>query len=419
MIEIAPFRGLLYSPQKIKSCLAPPYDEIFHKLQETLYKKDKHNIVRIVRGKEYTPDNDKNNKYTRAKEYFQKWCKDNILKKEEKNCLYLLEQEYQLNNKKRKRQGIISLLKLQGVSSENILPHENTRPAPLEDQFQMLKTLKAHFSPIFFLYQDKKRDIHTTLESAPKKILFNFTLDSISHKLHRIDDENATKEIVKKMQNKKVIIADGHHRYWASLRYQQEYKHNFTFAYLTEIDDENLNVLSFHRYIQANNLLQDAMFKRLSEYFYLRETNFNLKDHQEINQMLDKLNNLNISENVFGMYLYKKFYFLKLKNKKVLKDIMPEKSSALRNLSTSILHKLVLENIFGEEIENISYLQDAVSIIKDINKNKEGVAFFVNNPSPSEVKSIVENKEIMPPKSTYFYPKIYSGLITYCWEENV
>jgi uncharacterized protein (DUF1015 family) len=424
MIEIKPFRGVTYNKNKIDDfdlVTAPPYDVISPRERDDLYKKNKYNIVRLILGKEYSTDNKRNNRYSRAANFIEKWMQEKVLVRDEKPCLYVYLQEFKdLQTKKKiKRLGFIACFKLQEFSKKNIFPHELTLSKPKADRFKLIKSTSSNYSPVFSLYSDKKKKVDSILKKALKKKPFLKVRDENAtlHKLYKISDKKIISQIVKGLKNKKLFIADGHHRYETALNYKKhiakggkrfvDVEASSTLMYFTNLNSTGLKIYPIHRALR--NLSEKAienLIDKLSAFFTIKKA-------ASKNEMLKIVLSSRPKEYIFGLYFHKDFYILRLKDKNLpAKAAGMKKASKVDKLNVSLLHNLVIDKILKADVEDdVYYMKNPDSVIRETNKRKNRLGLFL---APIKAEEIIEaalNNERMPRKTTYFYPKLYSGLV--------
>ncbi len=420
MAKIIPFKGVLYNPKKIRNIsqvVTPPYDVISPQEQKKYYRKHKNNIIRIILGQEFPTDTAKtNNKYTRAKEHFNNWLKEGVFLRDEKPCIYVYQEEYIFKGKKKKQVGFIALIKLEDFKKKVVFPHEKTLSRPKKDRLNLLRTCEINSSSIFSLYSDKTNQIDNILKNTVQKNP-NINLideEKIKHKIWKITNTKIINNLCKKMKNKTIFIADGHHRYETALNYKNEIKKkssslkkNLSFDYVmmffSNMKNENLTILPTHR------LISSLPEKKLANLEKNLANNFQIevfKRKEILFSRLEKMKGQNIC--AFGMYKKdkNKYYLLTLKKNKVTPVLS----------FTHILHQYILKNLLGLKSKtkyekNLSYTRDAHLAINLVNKGKFKIAFFLLPASIEEIKNIAVTGITLPQKTTYFYPKLLTGLV--------
>ncbi|MDI6758221.1 MAG: DUF1015 domain-containing protein [Candidatus Omnitrophota bacterium] len=420
MDKIRPFKAVFYNQDKIghlSKVVCPPYDIISSNAQERYHKLHPNNLIHILFGKDM-PGEDK---YQRAAKYLKDWLKDGILIQDENPAIYFYSHQYNLKGEKRTRLGFISLLRL-GDNSLPIFKHEHTRLAPKEDRFKLLKETKANLSPIFVVFKDKKRIINRIFQKylQNEEPFINITDEEKNiHKIWRVSSPQIIDGIQKSMSGEDVFIADGHHRYEVACNYRQELieklgreapeeNFNFILSYFTNTDPRGLTILAVHRLLKLDPDFDFSVFKsNLRNYFDVEE----VKGKQAFFLLMEKGGR---GEHVLGMYKDKKYYLLRLKNIKLLDKMIDSKSKEFKSLDVSILNVIILKKLLGLSIENnerLAFSSDAQDFISCVDREPSYLAFFLNPVKIQQITSVALNGEKMPSKSTYFYPKVLSGLV--------
>jgi len=416
--KVFPFRGVFYNLEKVKELekvLCPPYDIISSKEQEDFYKMHPLNIIRIDYGKIFPGDSLKNNRYTRAKRLFQQWLKEKILVQDSSPSFYLLSQKFAYKKEKFVRWGIIGRLKLS--QKGNVFSHEKTSSSPKEDRFRLLRAIRANTNPIFAIFEDEDSLVEKLVKPYfPQRPFLKFEFQKIDHCLWRINEPNLIRKIEDVFRGKNIFIADGHHRYEASLLYQNYCRkknpyhtgredYNFVMSYFTPLNSKALKILPTHRLLKK---IPIDIWEKLGLYFEIKPCS---KSY-----LLDLLDNPCQKGYQFGMYIGKNKYFL-LTLKENLKPeelICEDKIIEWKRLETSILQHIIIEKIFevkDSDFGSIFYTQDLEEAICKVNSKEYKIAFFLKPTNVYEVRNIALAKERMPHKSTYFYPKLPSGLV--------
>ncbi len=413
MAEIIPFRGFLYDVSKvsIEDVLAPPYDIITPEGREALYTKSPRNIVRIDFGKEYPGDNETENKYTRAKKCLDVWIKDGILIRSEKPSFYAYEVIYTVQEVRKRLRGFLCLLKLEELGNGSIYPHEHTHPKPKQDRLNLLRTCQGNTSPIFFLYRSSTDRISNILSGIAQKRPYLQTNDLSGnlHRLWQIDDPEEIEIVRRELADKPTFIADGHHRYETSFEYAREMSvkktspsdrksYDYTLAFLADMMDEGVTILPTHRLIQEIPEHIDGM---LSKYF----------QSETIADDFDIRRKLSGRKNAFGFFRKREtvWHLLTYRGRN-LSEVPPD----LREIDVIILDELVFKKILTNA--EIGYEMDVARALDQVNDGKYAAAFFLNPTQAKDVEKSALSSVRMPAKSTYFYPKLLTGLVLNKWE---
>jgi uncharacterized protein (DUF1015 family) len=435
MAEIKPFKGIRYNTQKVKleEVITEPYDRIPPSFQEEYYKRNPYNVVRIILGKDNDPEHPEKDKYKRANAYLDQWEKEGILVREDQDALYLYEQEFQARNEKKKRMGLISRVKLEEFSSRKILPHEKTFPKHKIDRLNLLKTTNTNTGQIFLLYSDDDDRVSKAIQEALAKAETGAEVtdeDNFHHHLWIIKDKDDIQRIQEAIADKVLIIADGHHRYETSLNYQKlkakdqdtvEGTESFNYIMMTlfRIDDPGLIILPTYRLVKGLDKLSDQEFKDLlGQYFKITEFDWHdTSDPTAIENIQEKVLG---GTHIFGAFIpqLNKAFVFSLKSEDILdSEISDERSKEWKCLDVAILHSLIIDKLEALSSEpfslenNVSYIRNLKQGIEKTVKGEFQMIFLLNPVSLFQVREVVENGELMPQKSTDFFPKLKSGLV--------
>lgn len=412
MALIQPFKGILYNTQKVigDNVVAPPYDVITPGSREVLYDKSPYNIIRIDFGTELPGDSDTNNRYIRAKYNLRQWMETDILMRDEKPYFYAYESDYSAFGRNQKLRGIIALVRLDELG-KGVYPHEATYSKPKADRLNLMKACYGNISPIYALYNSPERiasQILNTLADTP--LISARDYDGADHKLYRIQDRSLYENIINEFSGKAIYIADGHHRYEVALEFKEEMRkadrienntsilqpYDYIMMFLANIQDDGISILPTHRLIKG---ISDSrqIISKIGAYFEV----FTSEIENDIRKVLS-----GYGKNAIGMYVKKeeKWYILKYKGGD-LQDIHP----ALKSLDVVLLHELIFKQSLG--ITDFAYEMNPTEALKMVRSGLYDVAFFLNPTEVDDVERSALANVRMPPKSTYFYPKILTGLI--------
>jgi uncharacterized protein (DUF1015 family) len=421
MMEIRPFKAFRFNAKKVGdvgSCISPPYDVISPEQQEQLYSQNPYNIVRLIKGKEEEGDDGKKNKYTRAAGYLQNWIEEEILEQDSQENLYAFQ-----------RRGFIGLVKLEEFG-RMVQPHENTLEPPKKDRLQLAKATEAMFGLVFMLYEDEKRVADNIVEEVVKEeSLVDFVDEmGVRHRLFAISADEEIAAIREMMQDKPCIIADGHHRYETALNYRKVSDNpaaNYQMVALVNTCHEGLIVLATHRLVKGvEDFSISGLIDALEGEFEVTGFEFD-SPHTKTDarrQMLEAMKaEFEKDGNAFGIYSGDGvFYVAMLKDKGLMDELVLDKSPAWRRLDVSILHKAILEGRLGIDEDKlvsasyIKYVKDTDVAIDEsiaaVDSDEFQAAFFMNPVKVQQIRQVAGAGEKMPQKSTFFYPKFYSGL---------
>ena len=431
-MQIKPFKAFRFDKAvvgDVGSCIAPPYDVISPDQQEQLYKKSKHNIVRIIKGKTTASDNGDNNQYTRAADYLNDWIKQGVLKQDTAETIYAYVQDFELAGTSYERFSFIVSAKLEEFG-KTVRPHEQTFDKPILDRLNLKRATTAKFGLALMLYEDEQKVADKIIsQAAATGSLIDFIDEqNVRHRLFTITVKEDIEQISKMMNGKSCIIADGHHRYTTALTYYKESGNTaaqYQMLAFANTSQKGLIVLATHRLVgNLENFRYEKLIAELKENFELTELQFNSPQtkmdarQRMLAQMKAEHNN---DKNAFGTYgSNNAFYVAVLKDKQAMDPVIPDMSSAWRSLDISILHKLVLEKLLGideerlDKGENLQYVKDTPNAIdqsiSEVDAGHKQAAFFMNPVKMQQLIMVTDAGERMPQKSTYFYPKVYTGL---------
>lgn len=410
-------------------CIAPPYDVISPAQQEHFYNKSKFNIVRIIKGKTNPDDGENNNQYTRAADFFTQWLEKGALKQDETEGIYAYIQNFDLNGNNVQRSSFIALGKLEELG-KTVKPHENTLNGPKADRLRLQLACGGKFGLVFMLYKDPSRIADKIIDKLQnRRPAVDFVDEQgVRHRLFQITDKADIDAISAVMLDKSCIIADGHHRYETALNYYKQTGNPeaaWQMLAFANACNDGLVVLATHRLVDnVRDFDFGKLLQRLKENFELTKYDFNSPDTkiQARQKMLSQMKaDLEANKNSFGIYGGGDcFRVATLRDKKVMDSAVPDKSKAWRTLDVAVLHKLILEQLLGIGAEqlaartNLEYVKDTPGAIDDsitkVDNGQKQLAFFMNPPKIEQIFAVAETGEKMPQKSTYFYPKIYTGL---------
>lgn len=432
-MEIRPFKAYRYNPQVVGQageCISPPYDVINASEQERLYGKNEHNIVRIIQGKTQPTDTADDNQYTRAAAYLKRWIASGALKEDSRPAIYGYVQDFTIGQVPFTRLSFVALAKLQDFGSI-VRPHEHILKKHLEDRLTLQRATNAKFGLVYMLYKDEQRVAESVIQEAMQTgdPLIDFHDEhSVRHRLYAIDADEAIRSIVRMMADKHCIIADGHHRYTTGLRFMQESDNpeaRYQMIAFANICQPGLLVLATHRLVgRLPSFNGVELLERLKRHFDIQQWRYeNTADRaRALKSMLDEMKRqYDAQEITIGLYFADNaFYTMTLKNHQAMDTAAPDKSPAWRSLDVSVLHTLVLDGCLGIDEDklvqgdSVTFVKDTPTAIDDsiqqVNQGRQQIAFFTNPVRIDQIFAVTDTGERMPQKSTYFYPKMYTGL---------
>ena len=422
MAEIKAFKAMRFSDKagSIGSVCCPPYDIISPEQRQAFLEQNPYNIIRLELPK---VEHETDEAYDVAGETVRDWLSEGILGIDEKPGIYIYEMEFTAYAKKYSVKGYISLVKLEEFSKGVILPHEETLSKAKRDRFSLMCATGCNFSQIYSLYNDKDGSVFSLIEKASAGKPDNeFTDgDGVIHRLWCCYDEEILNAISAGMANKKLYIADGHHRYETALRFRNHIRtlgieagsSEYIPMMLVNLENDGLVVFPTHRIVRdLEDFDIDAVIEKCSDYFEIA----GMQDRHEAEAQLSKA--YDNGKKAFVLYCRNGGYtLLTLKDTEVMNKLMPNASKALRELDVSVLHTLILERIFGIDKENmanqinLTYTRDSNEAVDCVEKGIADCCFLLNPTRVSEISDVATAGEKMPQKSTYFYPKLTTGLV--------
>ncbi len=428
MVSIAPLRGVFYNQKKIRDLakvIAPPYDVISKDEQEKLHKRSPYNFVRL----DLSQDSDV---YAAVPALLERWTNEGIFERDPSPAIYYMTHRFMLpTGEQKNRRGFFALLRLEDFATGNVRPHERTLAAPKKDRLQLMLAANAQLSPIFALYSQPQPGINRMLAMQVEGIapFIDVTQENAQDcVLWRITDIEVIRRLQEYMREESLLIADGHHRYEAALDYCNRLRarrssgtgreaYNFVLTYFANLIDDNVVILPTHRLVRGYEpkpFLQ--LEEELQKYFYLEQYP---KTPEGKGWFLKALRTGGKKKHVIGAVFKRdpRYLILRLKSKRIMQRLAKDASAQLQELDVTTLHSLILEHVLGLGTERqvsgetIRYSQDEEAVLQALDKEDFQAAFILNPPKADEVLAIASKGETMPQKSTYFYPKLPSGLI--------
>ncbi|MBB17480.1 hypothetical protein CMK22_19620 [Candidatus Poribacteria bacterium] len=426
MAEVVPFCGLRYNPEKINDIsevIAPPYDVINVEDRIQLQEQNQHNIVRLILNQPTDQDTETENQYTRAAEQMQSWISNGILIKDPSPCYYVYDQSFDTpEGKAYTRRALIAIGKLEEFNKRVILPHEKTLAAPKLDRLNLMRRTHANLSPIFLLYSDLEGIIEDEMQNytALNLPLIDTTEKfGSTHRMWRIQNDEINGRIKAAFASKTLLIADGHHRYETSLAFRNENQaqiekksktwngsegHNYVMMNLVRMESKGLAVLPINRLLyQLDPDFVSEALRRLTDHFEITKYN-------NLSQLREELEKFSDKQPAFGVYTGNQNYHL------VIAPPSNPNAPRLDQLDVKILHDQIINKFFGVDVtipkdqEKISYKANTDQTIEMVRSGDYQIAFLMNPTSVNHVNEVALDGKTMPQKSTFFYPKLATGI---------
>lgn len=425
MADVRGFRGFRYdlgAVGALANVVAPPYDVIDANLQQQLYDASPYNAIRVELTKDEPGDDDQNNKYTRAASTLKDWILANAVKQDTARSLYVYEQEFTVEGQTHVRRGFLARVRLEPFGTGRIFPHEQTLSGPKADRLNLYRATGFNISPVFGLYPDDG-SVFAKLEPLIRTQPPITATDHLGvvNRLWVITDTTAISAVIGLMGPKPVFIADGHHRYETGLKYLEERKAagevqddesapNFCLMMLVGMSDPGLIILPTHRLVSGIPAVTGEQLKAaLAGQFEIVGEFADAAacwEHVEIEG----------SQNVlgFGTVSDGKWFAAKFTNPDLMATLAPDQTADWRALAVSILHKVVLEKLVPEKVggtPSCKYVHLLKEVTDAVAAKECQIACLVPPVGMEHVEAIAGNREKMPPKSTYFFPKILTGVV--------
>lgn len=433
MADIRAFRGFRYDLGKVGALadvICPPYDVIDPALQQTLYAASPFNAVRLELTQEQPGDTESDNKYTRAARTLKEWTFDNVLTQDTARGLYVYEQEFTAEGRTYTRRGFLARVRLEPFGTGRIFPHEQTLSGPKADRLKLYQATGFNISPVFGLYPDDAGEVFAALEplvrTAPPLVAKDHL--GVVNRFWPVTDPAVVTKVIGLMGQKPVFIADGHHRYETGLKYldeqtaagavqDDEAPANFCLMMLVGMSDPGLIILPTHRLVSGlPAVTAEQMKATLKEHFDIVgefDTAAACWEHVELEDSQGVLG--------FGTVADGKWLAAKLRDPAVMATLAPDQSAEWRGLAVSILHKLVLDKLVPQHVGGTPACT-YVHLLKEVTDAAAAkacqLACLVPPCGMAHVEEIAGNREKMPPKSTYFYPKILTGLVLHSLKKD-
>lgn len=403
MADIQPFRGIRYrvSDSELTQVLAPPYDIIPPTYQDELYRRDPRNIVRVELNR--TPGD---GAYEDAKKTYAQWLREGVLVPEEKPALYVLEQRFSVEGRSLTRLGLLTRFRAEEREKGHILPHEHTRKEAKEDRFKLLRAIQANPSAIFLMLEDQDNAVASKLQGlASGTPTLTYTDDAgVVHRLFAVTDEATISWLQSAFARRKAYIADGHHRHATALRYRDETSPDgaWTLGYFSPISDPGMFVLPYHRLLSSGPTL-DAAKAKLEARFAV----------QEVKGVAAAADAVAKSKAPYAFALAEPGgRAIVCETRDAAKDLLPaDTPPSLRALDTYFLHRAVLGPMLDIPESAVSYIHSLGEAEEAVAHDKCRFAVLMRGTPVSQIVDVAEAAESMPAKSTFFYPKLPSGLV--------
>jgi len=448
MAQVHPFQAFRYNPQRVpfERVLTQPYDKISPAMQDNYYAADPHNLISVEKGRTFPDDSPQNNVYTRAAARLENWIRETIVTQDPAPSFYAYAEEFAVpgTGAQSTRRGFIGAGKLEDYSAGVVFRHEHTLSGPKADRLELLRHTRMHTGQLFMLYSDPQQRIDAILKDAESDVPATTLHDEygVVHRLRVIADPDRTAAIKSAMEEQKLVIADGHHRYETALTYRKERRLTaggvhpsapyasapYDFAMMTFVNtcSEGLTILPTHRLAANLHDFSWSEARRYLEPWFEAQAFPFADDGQKAEAQTKFLAQLHQArgQRAIGVYpaaehTKRAYYVLTLRRGADLTQLLHSVSPLQRELDVVLLHDGILEPAFGITLQsvtaerNLSYEREAPAALDAVDRGSAQIAFLLNPVDVDQVMHIATSGEVMPQKSTDFYPKLLSGIAMY------
>jgi uncharacterized protein (DUF1015 family) len=435
MPSLAPFRGIRHAAKgPLSRLLAPPYDVVSPAQRDELAARSPHNAVHLILEPVQPGDGAGENRHTRAARRFAEWLEQGVLKQDPRPAVYPLEQTFvSPDGRQRARRGVVAAVRLHAFRDGVILPHESTLAAPRADRLELLRQVKANLSPVFGLYEDERNQALASLSTAltGDPVAIADTDDGVFHRMWKVEDPAAIAAVQRILADKRVLVADGHHRYEAALAYRDELDarepglpsdggHRYVLMFLCSMSDPGMVIYPTHRLLSGLRGFRAAeLLARLEKLFAVETLSEDIRWPSGRAWAVSKLGDHLGKSTAFLMVTAEdqRARILTLRDEAALSGANLPRNENLRALDVTVLHGVVFQGLLGlslesqEKQENLHYVKDSGEAVARTLSGECQVAFLANPTPMWQVQAVAESGEVMPQKSTWFHPKIPAGLV--------
>ncbi len=427
MPDVSPFRGVRYDVAHVgtlSDVVAPPYDVIDTALQDRLYQASPFNVIRLELNRDEPGDSGAQDRYARAARILKDWLRQGILREEDHPAFYVYEQTFEVDGEKHSRKGFLARVRLEPIGKGKIYPHEQTLYGPKADRLALYNATGFNLSPIFGLYPDADAHVQRTLETRLRDRTPLVATDhlGVENRLWVVTDQEVHTAVSGLMAGKPLFIADGHHRYETALKYQEELARtgtaiphddpsNFCLMMMVGMSDPGLLILPTHRLLSGfPGLTASTLATRLEPEFEITEAGAGENGCRAAWQQIEDSGEQDLLG--FGTVADGRWLLARLRSDAAMDRLASKQSADWRSLGVSVLQVLVLGELLGRDAApSIRYVHLIREVLSDVASRGCDVACLVPAARMSHVESIASKLETMPAKSTYFYPKLLTGLV--------
>jgi uncharacterized protein (DUF1015 family) len=429
MADIRAFRAYRYDLGRVgalSDVIAPPYDVIDPALQQALYDRSPFNVIRLILNREQPGDTETENRYTRSAGTLRDWLRDDVLVQDSARSLYVYHQDFETEGRRFTRKGFLVRVRLEPFGSGQIYAHEETMPGPKADRLKLFHATGMNLSPVFGLYPDPQGAVMAELDRAVGR---NLPIEAVDHlgvtsRLWPISEQHAVSVVTGLLGPKPVFIADGHHRYETGLRYLQDRREagevrdneapaNFILMMLVSMSDPGLIILPTHRLISGlPELRAEKLSALLAPHFTVEKVGVGEKGARDAWELIEADGGQDLLG--FGTVADGMWQTARFQAPAEMGKLAPEHSPAWRSLAVAVLHVLMLDRLLGPALKakpECKYVHLLREVQEATAAKQCQLAALVPPATMGHVEQTAGNLEKMPPKSTYFYPKLLSGMV--------
>ena len=434
MADVRPFKGVRFNAVKagpLADIITPPFDVISETDQSLFYERSPYNMVRLIRGKSTVYDTRGNNPHSRASDHLQHWLQQGALRQDREEAFYLTTLEFAFGDAHLTRYGLIGRVELKDFSDGVVLPHERTFTNVKAERLGLINACRTNFSPIFSLFDDPADIVGQWAELAgPRRHELDVhDHNGWRHRLWRITDTERITRTTQYFKDKKLYIADGHHRYETALNYRNSlsanlrpnHPANFTMMYLCSMRDPGLIILPAHRLLkEVSGPVLDTVAERAQRFFEVRTLTYEEDRRNSALSELMSLLHAGSAGGCIGAFIKRsrQFLLLKLKRPEIMaQHFAGEFPEAIGLLDVTVLTRLIFMELLGfsrKRLDNeklIGYTTDAAEAVDAVVRGAYDTCFFLNPPTLRQVCDVADRGLVMPRKATYFFPKVVTGLV--------
>jgi uncharacterized protein (DUF1015 family) len=427
MPDVSPFRAVRYDVARVGTLshvVAPPYDVVDPALQDQLYAASPYNVIRLELNRDEAGDSGVEARYTRAAKFLKDWLREGILRQEDHPALYVYHQTFEVDGKMHTRKGFLGRVRLEPIGQGKIYPHEQTLAGPKADRLALYHATGFNLSPVFGLYPDITEEVHRKLEAGLRDRTPLVATDhlGVENRLWIVTDQETHTVVSGLMAAKPVFIADGHHRYETALKYRDEIAargqssghddpSQFCLMMLVGMSDPGLLILPTHRLVSGYpGLTAEVLKARLEPEFEVQQAGTGEEGCRAAWEAIEHNDEQDLLG--FGTVADGQWLLARLRSDSAMDRLAPNQSPDWRSLGVSVLHVLVLKELLGDlGLGSCRYVHSIREVLTVVAARGSDLACLVPPAQMTHVESIASNVETMPPKSTYFYPKLLTGLV--------